>query len=91
MFQLPLPYPRCNEIKLKIVQSEYFFLFFFPRARCETCNSKRGGELDSFEGREDRVDKGQSAGLAVPVVPIEITSWRIGKCDGAANGRTSNQ
>lgn len=37
------------------------------------------------------MDKGQSAGLAVPVVSIEITSWRIGKCDGAANGRTSNQ
>lgn len=32
------------------------------------------------------MDKGQSASLAVPVVSIEITSRRIGKCDGAANG-----
>lgn len=72
---------------MKIVQSETFSA---PPSLVTRSAAENWIVSDTKRG-EGRVDKGQSASLAVPVVSIEITSWRIGKCDGAANGRSSNQ
>ena len=46
--------------------------------------------FDSIENH-GRGAIGVPASLAVPVESIEITVQRIGKCDGAANVRASNQ
>lgn len=75
---------------MKIVQSETFFpsLFFspLPRGAKLVTSAENWIVSDTKKRGRGRVDKGQSASLAVPVVSIEITSRRIGKCDGAANG-----
>lgn len=68
---------------------DFFPSLFFsplPRGAKLVTSAENWIVSDTKKRGRGRVDKGQSASLAVPVVSIEITSRRIGKCDGAANG-----